>query len=144
MVNIQAAYGVSLFSGMSQVTFVMIVYRGNWESHSEFSTSPASCSLSHSHANRPLPPSPLCPPLSCAICQGGKESTGGSFILALLTPCGDRCSWRPCRAVWGGKQRADPTSPYCHAAQRPATRDPQHALTSVLPFVNLFITFTKS
>lgn len=116
------------------VTFVMILHRkrGIPVCPSVQQKPSFSLSLTHmqtnTHTPRPLPLSPLCPPLSCAICQGGREFTGGSFILALLTPCGDRCSWRPAELVrgWGGTQRRGPTSPHCHTA----TRDPQHVRTS--------------
>lgn len=51
----------------------------------------------------------------CAICQGGRESTGGSFILALLTPCSDRCSWRPAESRGGGETKKKPhISPQPH------------------------------
>lgn len=87
--------------------------------------------LSHSRANThvtadPSPYSPM-PCLSCAICQEGRESTGGSFILALLTPCGEWCSWRPkdlwvcvylCVRVWTGTKEKPHSSlqPHIHGA----------------------------
>lgn len=46
----------------------------------------------NTHTHRDLP---LGLPPSHAICQRGRVSIGGSFITALLTPRGDRCSWRP-------------------------------------------------
>lgn len=83
--------------------------RKKWESHFSLGTAETlplplsltlsltckqTCTHTRTQPQNP-PPCPLCPPLSCAICQGGRESTGGSFILALLTPQSEWCSWIP-------------------------------------------------
>lgn len=88
------------------------------------------CKQTHTHSDLPLGLPP-----SHAICQRGRVSIGGSFITALLTPRGDRCSWRPaelsmCVCVLGGDDKGE-------GLHFPAaTCDPQHVKTSCMGTVS--------
>lgn len=104
---------------------VMALRRNDWESLSiPVQREALPCgSLPRSHANKhnphwPLPLEASRTPLSCAICRGGRESTGGSFISACWPPAVTDALGG--LRSWGGGGRSP----------SPSTRDPQHVGTS--------------